>query len=120
MAPSTKATLADVVYRTIFSVHVGLIDAINDKKPGTITGAVTAEGQDKAMRAMRLVQNVEANRLPQESIQQVLHEALSLDPYNERICKLWLQKFGDRTGELDTVEEFFGMSVRVRLGVGGG
>lgn len=110
-APSTKATLVDAVYRTIFAVHLGLIDAINDKKPGTITGAVTAEDQEKATR---LVQNVEANRLPQDSIQQVLHEALSLDPYNERIYTLWLKNFGDRTGELDTVEGFFGMSVSAR------
>lgn len=56
-APGTKAALVGAVYRSILSVHFALIDAINEKQPGTITGAVSAEDDAKAMR---LVQNVEA------------------------------------------------------------
>lgn len=109
--PSTKATLVEAVYRSILSVHFALIDAINDKQPGTVTGAVNDEDDAKAMR---LVQNVEAGRLPETSIQQVLLQALALNPYNEAIYRLWLQKFGDPSGELDAVESFFGIAVSTK------
>jgi hypothetical protein len=110
-APSTKATLVEAVYRAIFNVHFALIDAVNDKQPGTVTGTVNEEDDTKAMR---LVQNVEAGRLPETSIQQVLLQTLALNPYNEAIYRLWLQKFGDPSGELDAVESFFGISVSTK------
>lgn len=67
--PSTKATLVEAVYHAIFNVHFALIDAVNDKQPGKITGTVSVEDRDKAMR---LVQNVEAGRLPTDAIRPVL------------------------------------------------
>lgn len=52
--------------------------------------------------------------MPETSIQQVLLQALALNPYNDAIYRLWLQKFGDPSGELDAVESFFGISVSTK------
>lgn len=106
--PATKETLVDAVYRALFSVHLALIDAANASKPGTYSGYVSAEDQAKATR---LLDNIDAGRVPTDATKQVLLDAFSLDPYNEHFYRLWLTKFDDASGDLEKLEAFFGLSV---------
>lgn len=106
--PATKQALVNALYRAIFSMHFAYIDAVNDKKPESYTGFVTTDDETKASR---LLQNVEAGRVPKKAIKQVMLEALQLDPYNDDFFQLWLGEFGDQNGELEKLESYFGVSV---------
>lgn len=106
--PATKQALVNALYRAIFSMHFAYIDAVNDKKLESYTGFVTTDDETKASR---LLQNVEAGRVPKEAIKEVMLDALQLDPYNEGFFQLWLGEFGDQNGELEKLESYFGVSV---------
>lgn len=106
--PETQAHLTASVHRAVFNVHMALVDAANKSKPDTFSDLVTEEART---RATRLLQNVESGRLPTEAVQNALLEAVNLDPYNENFYRLWLDRFGDQHGQLETVEVFFGIAV---------
>jgi len=106
--PTTKSSLTEAIYRLVFSVHEGLIAALTDKKPNYIGGEVSEED---ASKAKRLLENVAKNRVPSESIKSVLIEAHALNPYDDNFYRHWLQTYGDKNGDLETIEDFFGVSV---------
>lgn len=110
--PATRESLIAALHRAVFGVHLALVDAANHNKPNTFSDLVDDEAQ---ARAVRLLQNVESNRLPPETVHNVLLEVVHLDPYNEKFYRLWLDRFGDKKGDLERVEEFFGISVIRRV-----
>lgn len=109
--PATKAHLTNAVYQVVFNTHLALISALNDQRPNTITGYVS---QDDIARSERLLENVANGRVPKDAAKGVLLEVLHLNPYDEAFYHLWLKLVGDQRGELDAIEEFFGVSVSTR------
>jgi len=106
--PGTQAHLVASLHRAVFNVHLALVDTANTCKPGTYTDLVNDE--DK-LRAARLLQNIASRRIPQDALQDALLDAVRLDPYNENFYRLWLDSFGDQTGQLERLEAVFGLHV---------
>jgi|GEM_PF-4916049 len=106
--PAVEQTLTDAVYRLVFNTHLALIAALIDKKPGYVSGEVSIEDEDKASR---LLENVRAGRIPVASAKEVLIEAFTLNPYDPALYRYWLKTYGDQSGELETIETVFGLSV---------
>lgn len=106
--PSTKAALVNSIYRLVFNVHYGLVNALNDRKPELAIGYVSTEDSAKATR---LLDNIAAGRIPEAAIREQLTEAISLNPYDDAFYHCWLRQYGDDDGQLETVERYFGMQV---------
>lgn len=106
--PSTKVTLVNAVYRLVFNVHYGLVNALNDRKPELAIGYVST---DDSAKATRLLDNIAAGRIPETAIRPQLTEALALNPYDEAFYHCWLSHYGDDDGQLETVERYFGVQV---------
>lgn len=106
--PATKAHLTNAVYRAVFNIHYALVVVLNEKKEVCIGGDVTDEAAAKAKRSL---ENVVKGRIPTDSVKPLLIEILTLNPYGDDLYKYWLQEYGDKNGELETIEHFFGVSV---------
>lgn len=107
--PATKMHLTKAIDELVSNTHLALVTALNDKK--NITGYITS---DEVAKAGRLLENVANGRVPDDAVERVLIEAVHLHPYDTSFYELWLNLFGDQNGELDVIEEFFGVSVSTR------
>lgn len=107
--PATKMHLTNAIDELVSNTHLALVTALNDKK--NITGYITS---DEVAKAGRLLENVANGRVPDDAVERVLIEAVHLHPYDTSFYELWLNLFGDQNGELDVIEEFFGVSVSTR------
>jgi TPR repeat protein len=106
-APSTKASLVNAFYWQLFLVHSALIEAINDKKPNSISGWVDKED---ALKATRLFENIKKGRVSKQEAENMLPEILSLNPYDEAIYMYWMQDYGDNNNLLERTAEYFGIT----------
>ena len=107
--PKTYDSISQGVWYAAFWLHFALIDALS--KAGVATtaaaGAITEEAGQQAA-AMR--NNAELITDPEKK-KSVLRQAFLLDPYQEDWYRLVLQEFGDQDGQLECLEEYFGISV---------
>lgn len=106
-APATKTALVDAFYQQLFLVHTALIEAINDKKPNSISGWVDKE---EALKATRLFENVKKGRVSKQEAENMLPEILSLNPYDEAVYMYWMQDYGDDNNSLERTAEYFGIT----------
>jgi hypothetical protein len=86
-APSTKTSLVNAFYWQLFLVHTALIEAINAKKPNSISGWVDKE---EALKATRLFENIKKGRVSKQEAENMLPEILSLNPYDEAVYMYWM------------------------------
>lgn len=106
--PETKSHLTAAVYKVILNTHFALINAINEEKPTTISGFVSKED---ASKAKRLLENVSKGRIPQELIKSQLIQINVLNPYEYGFYTYWINEYGDKYGELESIESHFGIAV---------
>jgi TPR repeat protein len=104
--PATKTSLVNAFYWQLFLVHTALIEAINDKKPNSISGWVDKE---EALKATRLFENINKGRVSKQEAENMLPEILSLNPYDEAIYMYWMQDYGDDNNLLERTAEYFGV-----------
>lgn len=109
--PATKSHLTNAVYQVVFNTHFALIVALNDKLATSITGYVS---EDAAAKAARLLENIGKGRIPNEAVTSMLIEALSLNPYDEGFYTQWFKMYGDKNGELEALENYFGVYVSTK------
>jgi len=110
--PRTKAHLVDAVYRVVFNTHFALIHALNDKNPDCVAGIVSDADSAKATR---LYENVAAGRVPSGTTTKVILEAFRLNPYDESFYRYWFKTHGDNAGELESLENYFGVHVSKKI-----
>lgn len=106
-APSTKASLVNAFYWQLFLVHSALIEAINDKKPDSISGWVDKE---EALKATRLFENIKKGRVSKQEAENMLPEILSLNPYDEAVYMYWMQDYDDDNNLLERTADYFGIT----------
>ena len=106
--PKTQSHLTNAVYRLVFNTHLALINTINNEKTETISGFISEENSSKAKR---LLDNISKERIPQEAIKSQLIEVLALNPYDVDFYNYWINKYGDKRRELETIENYFGITV---------
>lgn len=96
-APSTKTALADFLCRAVLQGYRLVADAVNAASDSTVFDVVTDDAQK---RSSAMADNVSSGRVPAEEVKTVLIQALSLDPFNDKAWKLWLDQFGDQDGSV--------------------
>lgn len=96
-APSTKTALADFLCRAVLQGYRLVADAVNAASDSTIFDVVTDDAQK---RSSAMADNVSSGRVPAEEVKAVIVQALSLDPFNDKAWKLWLDQFGDEDGSV--------------------
>ena len=103
----TAASLEVSIYYMIEAVHDALVDAINDKKPETITGF---RKKAEAEKAERTFGNINAGRIEGDDAKASLIECLTLDPYVAKYYDYWLKQYGDANGQLELTAQHFGLT----------
>lgn len=104
--PSTVKALDSAVSSIISASKAAVIDALNERHDGAIHNYTKEEVQ----KASAILANVENGRIPESDIQKEILSLFVVYPYDEKIYKYLLNKFGADSGKLDTVAEYFGIS----------
>ena len=105
-APSTRAKLADSVYRLVSQVHLALVDAVKDLLQKCPFDKVSEEDSGTAER---LRVNISKGRITGEEAEKRLIESLTLNPYEPESYLLWLDRYGDEDGLLGLAAQHFGI-----------
>lgn len=104
--PTTVKALDSAVSSIILASKAAVIDALNERHGGVIHNYTKEEVQ----KASAILANVENGRIPGTDIQKEILGLFAIYPYDERIYKHLLTKFGADSGKLDTAAEYFGIS----------
>lgn len=104
--PTTVKALDSAVSSIILASKAAVIDALNERNGGAIHNYTKEEVQ----KANAILANIENGRIPRPDIQKEILGLFAIYPYDERIYKHLLTKFGADSGKLDTVAEYFGIS----------
>lgn len=106
-SPKTVQALDAAVLSIILASKAAVIDALNERADGVIHNYTNEE----IKKASAILANVENGRIPESDIQKEVLGLFAIYPYDERIYKYLLTKFGADGGNLDTVAEYFGISI---------
>ncbi len=102
----TVKSIDSAVCSIIFASKAAVIDALNERHDGIIHNYTKEEVQ----KASAILSNVENGRVPESDIKKEILGLFTIYPYDDRIYKHLLTKFGADSGRLDTVAEYFGIS----------
>lgn len=103
----TVQAIDAAVCSIILASKAAVIDALNER----CGGAIHNYTKDEITRASAILANVENGRIPESDIQKEILDLFVVYPYDERIYKHLLTKFGADGGNLDKVADFFGISI---------
>ena len=101
--PATKAAIGD------FFVRIALQGA--ELVAVTVAGGTTFEtvSEEARQRSAAIIENVAAGRVPDDQVQSVLVQALTLDPFNAMAWTGWLDRCGDQNGSVQASAEALGI-----------
>ncbi|OMG52953.1 hypothetical protein BJN45_11940 [Azonexus hydrophilus] len=104
-SPATVKALDSAVSSIILASKSAVIDALNERHGGAIYNYTKEEAQ----KASAILLNSENGRIPESDIQKEILGLFAVYPYDERIYKYLLTKFGADSGKLDAVADYFGI-----------
>ena len=104
--PETVKALDAAVFSIISASKAAVIDILNEHKDG----AVHNYSNEEVQKASAILVNIESGRVPESDIQNKILGLFTIYPYDDRIYKYLLNKFGSDSGRLDAVAEYFGIS----------
>lgn len=102
--PATKADIGGFLVRIALQGAELVAANVNN---GATFEAVTDEARQKSAA---MVENVAAGRVPDDQVQPVLVQALTLDPFNTEAWTVWLDRFGDQDSSVAACADVFGIS----------
>lgn len=102
--PATKAGIEDFLIRIALQGSELVAATVNG---GAIFEAVANEARQKSLA---IVENVAAGRVPDNQVQSVFVQALTLDPFNVAAWSGWLDRFGDQNGSVGVSADALGLS----------
>ena len=105
-APTTKAILSDVLLGVALAGHRLVADIVNREREETRFEVVSDVAE---RRALALMANVEAGRVPTSETPDVLAEAIQLNPFSDPAWKLWIERVGDEDGSVEFAAQDFGV-----------
>lgn len=105
-SPATVKAIDSAVSSIILASKAAVIDALNERHSGVIHNYTKEEEQ----KANAILVNVENGRIPESDIKNQILSLFAIYPYDERIYKYLLTKFGVDSGRLDAVADYFGIS----------
>ena len=107
--PKTYDSISQGVWYAAFWLHFALIDALS-KAGVALTAAAGVITEEAGQHAAAMRNNAELITDPEKK-KEVLRQSFLLDPYQEDWYRLALREFGDQDGQLECLEEYFGISV---------
>ena len=86
-----------------------LIKFISDARQETLWGIPS---ENDIATAQRLLNNIKSGAVPKEKVNQIYQEILALNPYNLELFENMLSVFGDESGELGTLADYYGVALQ--------
>ncbi len=83
-----------------------MIKFILDARQETLWGIPS---ENDIATAQRLLNNIKSGAVPKEKVNQIYQEILALNPYNLELFENMLSVFGDESGELGTLADYYGV-----------
>ena len=105
----TREVIENGVFEAVFALHHVLIQLISDVKQ-EIVWSVPSESD--ITTAQRLLNNIKSGAVPKEKVNQIYQEILTLNPYNLELFENMLSVFGDESGELGTLADYYGVALQ--------
>lgn len=105
----TKKTIISGVMESAFALHHVLIRLISATKTDIVWGV---PNDDAVVTAQRLLNNIKSGAVPQENVNQLYQEILDLNPYNLELFENMLAVFGDKSGELGALADYYGVELQ--------
>ena len=96
-APATKADLGDFFVRVALQGAELVAEMVNSHAD---TPPYTPVSDTDREKSAAIVENVLAGRVPENEIQPILIQALTLDPFDAAAWTCWLDRFGDQDGSI--------------------
>lgn len=103
--PTTVSRVGNGIAKLVEAAFAGVVDAINALKPGVVYFYST----DEVSRAAAIIENVQKNRIPKESIVVSLLKAIDAYPYDRDAYVLLLLHGGGDQSRLDSAVSYFGL-----------
>ncbi len=105
----TREVIENGVFEAAFALHHVLIQLIFDVKH-EIVWSVASESD--MTTSQRLLNNIKSGAVPKEKVNQIYQEILALNPYNLELFEHMLSVFGDESGELGTLADYYGVALQ--------
>lgn len=104
--PDLRNHLYKSVFKLVFQVHFGLIDAFKDKKISKYFSCISKENE---IKANSIIENINKERITKGKIKSAIIEAMKQNPYEPSLYLLWMNHFGDSDYKLELFAKYFGV-----------
>ena len=105
----TRTVIEKGVFEAAFALHHVLIKLISDARQETLW---SIPSENDIATAQRLLNNIKSGAVPKEKVNQIYQEILALNPYNLELFENMLSVFGDESGELGTLADYYGVALQ--------
>jgi hypothetical protein len=105
-----EATL-DALDSAVCSIIQAGRDALIDVLSERCGGAIHNYSDQEIMKANAILTNVESGRVPEADVQKQIVSLFAIYPYDDRIYKNLLARYGADDGRLDAAADFFGVCI---------
>lgn len=104
---TTKAKLADSIFKLVYNVHYSVVDIIKERKESSLFDVVTLDDEYKAKA---IIKNISRARIPNDRIASCLVECFKLNPFLKDIYLLWSQKVSSIENDLELLSKKLGIN----------
>ena len=105
-SPITKEILTSSIYKQILTVHRAVLNVLQAK-------GIVSERDFEFVRTIDtpsgILENIKRGRISEDKIANSLIKAIQANPYLQDAYRLWFHYYGDSTGELATIANYFGV-----------
>jgi uncharacterized membrane protein (DUF106 family) len=106
--PNTKRSLENGIYTAVFNVHYALVDVLLENKVVNISGI----SENSISKCHSILANLNTKQFESEVIKKLIVDGLLLNPYNEEVYKMAIEKIGDPDLELEKFGRIFNVDVK--------
>lgn len=107
--PKTRSIIENGVFEAAFALHLVLVHLISEVRQEIVWGVPS---ENDTATAQRLLNNVKSGAVPEDKVNQIYQDILTLNPYNLELFENMLAVFGDEKGELGTLADYYGVSLQ--------
>jgi len=101
-----RVHLANIIWESVFQTHCAYIDVVRERFPGIEFENVSPENK---VKSKAIFTNLLRGRIAEDRAESVVMESLRLNPYDSELYFFWLSQYGDASGDLEVVAQFYGI-----------
>lgn len=106
-APETVDKLSESLLGCIYGIHFALIDALENET----SLQFEIPSSDDQIKCQNIISNLEKYEIEDLKCQELILEAIELDPYNLELYEYSAQRFGDANREIENLARYFNVYI---------